>query len=191
MTDFALTAKPSLKVIDLSRLSGPTDAHVVVVPLPKNTFGVVFGQRTAGWLQGFNSYVLDSDHLPVDVSALWVAPSSEQSRAMITKIVPEHLAKDPSVLSVGPFMDDRYIAVLATHQKPGDDKLVPSDPKFQYHSFKIGSETKPTVVFTMVNAEDGGDADYHDTVVGVAVVSSVNFFMMMRYTLPKIPRTTK
>lgn len=33
----------SVKVIDLSRLNGPSSATVVVVPLPKGTVGIVFG----------------------------------------------------------------------------------------------------------------------------------------------------
>ncbi|KAK7005888.1 hypothetical protein R3P38DRAFT_3040205 [Favolaschia claudopus] len=177
MADFALIAQPGFKLIDLSKIivgdsKGPSEAKVVAVPLPKKTFGVIFGQRTAGWTQGFNSYLLDSNYLPLEPSALWVADESDECRAMVTQIVPPGFAKDPSVFSVGPFSDDRYIAILATHKGPKDSQLVASDPKFQYHAFTIGSETKPAVRFTMINAEDGGDSDYHDLVVGVAVVAT-------------------
>ncbi len=39
----ALALESSVKVIDLSKLNGPSSATVVAIPLPKNTVGIVFG----------------------------------------------------------------------------------------------------------------------------------------------------
>lgn len=38
-----LATQPALRNIDLSKLDGPTNATVVVVPLPKKTVGIIFG----------------------------------------------------------------------------------------------------------------------------------------------------
>ncbi|KIM46734.1 hypothetical protein M413DRAFT_261550 [Hebeloma cylindrosporum] len=161
-----LALQPALKVIDLSKLNGPSNATVVVVPLPKKTVGIVFGQRTAQFLQRYNTYLLDSNNVVIDPQAVWDAPS-DNGRFFITEIVPKGFAQDPAVLSVGPFNDDRNIAVYCSHKRPGDSSYTQSDPHHSYYEFKIGS--KNAISFTMVNAEDGGDSDYHDTVVGVAV----------------------
>ena len=39
----ALATQPARRNIDLSKVNGPVNATVVVVPLPKNTVGIVFG----------------------------------------------------------------------------------------------------------------------------------------------------
>ncbi|KAJ7472880.1 hypothetical protein B0H11DRAFT_2236759 [Mycena galericulata] len=168
MSGFA--QKPALRTIDLSKVSMPTEAQVVVVPLPKKTIGITFGQRTAAWLQRSNTYLLDTDHLVLDPQAVWDAPE-DNSRFKITTIIPASaLDLDPAVLSVGPYNEDRYIAVYVSHMAPNDTDYVSSTPKFDYHEFKI--DGKDAIKFTMVNAEDGGDQDYHDTVVGIAVLST-------------------
>ncbi|KAJ7817202.1 hypothetical protein B0H14DRAFT_2843196 [Mycena olivaceomarginata] len=153
--------------------SQPSDAKVVVVPLPKNTIGITFGvsgfKRTAAWLQRTNTYLLDTNYLVIDPQAVWDAPE-ENSRFNITTIVPPSFSDpDPAVLSVGPYTEDRYIGVYLSHKAPSDTDYVSSDPKHDYHEFQIGGQN--AIRFTMVNAEDGGDTDYHDAVVGVAVVS--------------------
>ncbi|KAJ7512146.1 hypothetical protein B0H11DRAFT_2213945 [Mycena galericulata] len=159
MSGFA--QKPALRTIDLSKVSMPTEAQVVVVPLPKKTIGITFGQRTAAWLQRSNTYLLDTDHLVLDPQAVWDAPE-DNSRFKITTIIPASaLDLDPAVLSVGPYNEDRYIAVYVSHMALNDT---------DYHEFKI--DGKDAIKFTMVNAEDGGDEDYHDTVVGIAVLST-------------------
>ncbi|KAF8968938.1 hypothetical protein BDZ97DRAFT_2072645 [Flammula alnicola] len=163
----ALALKPALRTINLSAAGGPSDATVVVIPLPKNTVGVVFGQRLAEYLQRCNTYLLDTNNLVIDPQAVWDAPAAS-SRFLISQIVPSGFAQDPSVLCVGPFNEDRNIAVYCSHKKAGDSAYKQSEPKHSFYEFKIGS--KNAISFTMVNAEDGGDSDFHDTVVGVAVV---------------------
>ncbi|KAJ7822998.1 hypothetical protein B0H14DRAFT_3088949 [Mycena olivaceomarginata] len=155
---FAL--KPALRTIDLSKASQPSDAKVVVVPLPKNTIGITFGQRTAAWLQRTNTYLLDTNYLVIDPQAVWDAPEETAD-----SILPQ------SSPYVGPYTEDRYIGVYLSHKAPSDTDYVSSDPKRlrTYHEFQIGGQN--AIRFTMVNAEDGGDTDYHDAVVGVAVVS--------------------
>ncbi|KAF8641300.1 hypothetical protein AX16_010079 [Volvariella volvacea WC 439] len=165
----ALSTVPTLINVDLSKADGPSDAKVVVVPLPKKTVGIVFGQRTAAWSQRYNSYLLNTDHIVIDPQAVWDAPS-DNSRFLITQVIPPGVAPDPSVLGVGPFDDDRYIAVYCSHKRQGSEKFEQSDPKHEYQNFTIGG--KKAISFTMVHAEDGGDQDYHDTVVGVAVVAT-------------------
>ncbi|KAF8901374.1 hypothetical protein CPB84DRAFT_1777703 [Gymnopilus junonius] len=151
MPGLALT--PTLSKIDLSKVGGPSDATVVIVGLPKNNVGIVFGQRTAEWLQRYNTYLLNTNNIVIDPQALWDAPS-DNGRFLISQIVPGGFDKDPSVSA----------------WKPSSSGFVQSDTKHSFHEFKIGNKT--AITFTMVNAEDGGDSDFHDTVVGVAVAST-------------------
>ncbi|KAF8888468.1 hypothetical protein CPB84DRAFT_1964201 [Gymnopilus junonius] len=167
-----LALSPTLAKVDLSTAGGPSDATVVIVGLPKKNVGIVFGQRTAQWLQRYNTYLLNTDNIVINPQALWDAPS-DNGRFLISQIVPPGAAEDPSVLCMGPYTEDRNIAVYCSHKKAGSGSFVESDTKHSFHEFKIGSKT--AIAFTMVNAEDGGDSDYHDTVVGVAVASlSIN-----------------
>ncbi|PPQ71685.1 hypothetical protein CVT26_007652 [Gymnopilus dilepis] len=163
-----LALKPSLDTVDLSRAGGPSSATVVVVGLPKDNVAVVFGQRTSEWPQRFNTYLLDTDNIVINPQALWDA-HSDKSRFLISQVVPTGFDKDPSVLCMGPYTEDRNIAVYVSHQKPGSGGFTQSDAQTSYHDFKIGNKT--AITFTMINAEDGGDSDYQDTVVGVAVAA--------------------
>ncbi|EDR01303.1 uncharacterized protein LACBIDRAFT_312229 [Laccaria bicolor S238N-H82] len=134
---------------------------------PSASFSGGIQQRTAEWVQRYNTYVLDTNYFVKDPQALWLAPS-DNSRFDIAEIKPpDFVDKDPAVLSIGPFNDDNYIAVYTSHQKPGEKNFAPSDPHHSSYDFTIGG--KNAISFTLVNAEDGGDSDYHDTVVGVAV----------------------
>ena len=142
----AYATKPALRTIDLSTHGGPTEAKVVVIPLPAKTIGIIFGvrrsiswlmhhrshsrgiqQRTAGWVQRYNTYVLDTNYFVKDPQALWQA-ATDNSRFDITEIKPPGFDKDPAVLSIGPFNDDNYIAVYTSHLKPGQQTFAPSDP---------------------------------------------------------------
>ena len=124
----AYATKPALRTIDLSPHGGPTDAKVVVIPLPAKTIsGLIFGacasisrlmyqpshsrgiqQRTAEWVQCYNTSVFDTNYFVKDPQALWQAPS-DNSRFDITEIKPPGFDKDPAVLSIGSFNDDNYI----------------------------------------------------------------------------------
>ncbi|KAI3622458.1 hypothetical protein WG66_015002 [Moniliophthora roreri] len=163
-----LALQPAHLQIDLSANNGPSDAKVVAVPLPAKTVGVVFGQRTAEWRQRYNTYLLDANNLVIDPQAVWDSQSSN-ARFFISQSVPSN-APDPNVLSIGPFNDDRKIAVYCSHLRDGSSDFQQSDPKHSFNNFTIGG--KNAIAFTMINAEDGGDSDYHDTVVGVAVLST-------------------
>ncbi|KIK62850.1 hypothetical protein GYMLUDRAFT_492469 [Collybiopsis luxurians FD-317 M1] len=142
------------------------DIHVIVLPFPKATNAVVFGQRIAAWPQFFNTYILDSNKQFVSVQAFWTAPN-ESSEFQITASQPGNIAPNPIVLTLPSSNEDRYIAVYATHTPPGSSELKPSDMKHEHNNFLIGG--KKAIDFTMIHAEDGGDLDYHDTVVGVSV----------------------
>ncbi|PPQ85027.1 hypothetical protein CVT25_010416 [Psilocybe cyanescens] len=162
-----LASEALIKTINLSQCDGPSDATVVVVPLPKNTVAIVFGQMIAEWKQRFNTYLLDTDNIVIDPQVVWDA-TTNGSRFDITKVVPQSIVPpDPHVFSIGPYSQDYNIAVYCSHKRPGAGSFAQSDPRHTFNSFKIGS--KNAVTFTMVHAEDGGDTDYHDTVVGVAV----------------------
>jgi len=39
----ALALQPAYRIVDLSKVYGPSTAKVVAVPLPKNTIGITFG----------------------------------------------------------------------------------------------------------------------------------------------------
>ncbi|KAJ3892537.1 hypothetical protein GG344DRAFT_75849 [Lentinula edodes] len=160
--------EPFTKDLNLPLLSGqePEIVTAVLVPLPKDTNAAVFGQRIALWPQRFNSYLLDSNEIVVDPQAVWDAPA-ESSQFAVTTIVPSGFALDNRFLSVGPFPDDRYIAIVCSHKRAGQSQYAPSTPTFSSKHFNIKGHK--ALSFTMVNAEDGGDTDYHDTVVGVAV----------------------
>ncbi|KAH9477932.1 hypothetical protein JR316_0010164 [Psilocybe cubensis] len=179
----SLSSEALVKRINLSSCNGPSNATVVVVPLPKKTVGVIFGQMIAEWPQRFNTYLLDvNDNIVMDPQVLWDA-RSDGSRFNVTEIVPQSaMPMDSHVLSLGPYNEDRNIAIYCSHKKAGQSSYTQSDPR---HTF-IGG--KNAITFTMVkpvifqqfgpiidcsylqiNAEDGGDTDYHDTVVGVAV----------------------
>lgn len=217
--------KPIVRIIDLSKEKpeGPSEAKVIAVPLPKDTVGIIFGvswrvslpmchlshrcwglqQRTAYYVQRFNTYILNPNNLVEDPQAVWEAPNDE-SRFMIVDIVPPGFDKDPNVLSVGPFPDDRQIAIYCSHVNPDTGKYESSDPHFSYvrlsqccislttslsnlsawfrdwrqvcHLFYYGEYCIEDCgwwgkvrISIQINAEDGGDSDYHDTVVGVAV----------------------
>ena len=84
-------------------------------------------QRTAEWIQRFDTYVLDINYFVKDPQAVWQAPT-DKSRFDITEIQPAGFDKDPAVLSIGPFNDDNYIAVYTSHWKPGEQNFAPSDP---------------------------------------------------------------
>ncbi|KAJ3768990.1 hypothetical protein FB446DRAFT_791800 [Lentinula raphanica] len=161
-------SEPLSKVIRLPLRAGeePEDVQAVLVPLPKDTTGTVFGQRIAEYPQRFNTYLLDSNDFVVNPQAVWDAPTAS-SQFAITNINPSGFALDNRALFVGPFNDDHFIAVVCTHKKPGSGEYISSTSQYSFNSFKI--QGKNAMSFTMVNAEDGGDSDFHDTVVGVAV----------------------
>ncbi|KIJ95965.1 hypothetical protein K443DRAFT_107967 [Laccaria amethystina LaAM-08-1] len=123
----AYATKPALRTINLAPHGGPTEAKVVVIPLPAKTIGIIFGQRTAEWVQRYNTYVLDINYFVKDPQAVWQAPTGN-SRFDITSIQPAGFDKDPAVLSIGPYNDDNYIAVYTSHLKPGQQSFAPSDP---------------------------------------------------------------
>ncbi|KAH9477931.1 hypothetical protein JR316_0010163 [Psilocybe cubensis] len=164
----ALASQSQIKKIDLSARDGPSDADVVLVPFPKNTVGVIFGQMIAEWPQRFNTYLTDSDtNFVEDPQVLWDA-NKDGSRFNVTAVQPTSAKPlDPNVFSLGPYTEDRYIAIYCSHKAPGDSSFKPSEPKYTFESFQIGG--KNAITFTMVHAEDGGDTDFHDTVVGVSV----------------------
>ncbi|KAJ4490581.1 hypothetical protein J3R30DRAFT_3423083 [Lentinula aciculospora] len=164
----AFSIEPFSKTLELPLFSGqqPQEVAAVLVPLPKNTTATVFGQRIALWPQRFSTYLLDSNELVVNPQAIWDAPT-ESSSFSITGIVPSGFAPDTRVLSVGPFTSERYIAVVCSHKRVGQSDYTSSAPQHSFKSFDIKGQN--AMSFTMVNAEDGGDSDFHDTVVGVAV----------------------
>lgn len=86
-------------------------------------------QRIAMWPQRFNSYLLNSSEIVVDPQAVWDAPA-ENSQFAVTTIVPSGFAPDNRFLSVGPFSDDRYIAIVCSHKKAGQSHYAPSTPTF-------------------------------------------------------------
>ncbi|KIM40800.1 hypothetical protein M413DRAFT_11597 [Hebeloma cylindrosporum] len=145
---------------------------IAVVPLPKDTIGIVFGQRISEYPQRYNTYIADADGIVLEPQAVWDAPS-ESSRFKITKSVPASLIiPDPKILSIGPFKEDRHIGIYFSHKKPGDSEYEESVPQHSTYDFKIGGES--AITFTMVNVDDGSGCGpgFQDTVLGVAVVST-------------------
>ncbi|EDR04236.1 uncharacterized protein LACBIDRAFT_330726 [Laccaria bicolor S238N-H82] len=131
-----LALKPALRTIDLSKADGPSDAKVVVIPLPAKLSALSsdggIQQRTgAEWAQRYNTYVFDTDYIVIDPQAIW-DPPSDNSRFLITKIVPSEFDQNPTVLSIGPFNDDNYVAIHCSHLRPGQKNFINSDP---HHSF--------------------------------------------------------
>ncbi|KAF9522106.1 hypothetical protein CPB83DRAFT_840750 [Crepidotus variabilis] len=164
-----LAKQPAHKTVDLSADYGAEakNVDIIAIPFPKNTIATVFGQMTAEWEQCFNSYILDLNYIVVGTQAVWDAKSNG-TRFQVTATQPTGVAPpDPTVFNFGPFNEDRYVGIYCAHIDPTSSKLVWSSTKEQHYTFQIGS--KNAIAFTMVNAEDGGDEDYHDTVVGVAV----------------------
>ncbi|KAI3605217.1 hypothetical protein WG66_013175 [Moniliophthora roreri] len=162
----ALALEPTSLTLDLSANNGPSDAKVVAVPFPKKTVGIIFSQRTGtSSRQHLNTYLLDVNNTILEPQALWDAPD-RNSRFSIIQSLPVNFAPDPHVLTVGPFNDDRKIVVYCSHLAH-DGSYQQNDPKHDFHNFTIGS--KNAIAFTMINSEDGGDTDYHDSVTGVAV----------------------
>ncbi|KIK66948.1 hypothetical protein GYMLUDRAFT_37989 [Collybiopsis luxurians FD-317 M1] len=149
-----------------SRSGDDHDIHVIVLPFPKATNAVVFGQRIAQWAQFFNTYILDSNKQFISVQAFWTAPS-DPSEFRITGSQPSSIAPNPIVLTLPSSKEDRYIAVYATHTPPGSSELKASDMKHEHVSHVFEHSRSKVVI--QIHAEDGGDSDYHDTVVGVSV----------------------
>ncbi|KAF8185435.1 hypothetical protein BJ912DRAFT_973467, partial [Pholiota molesta] len=146
----ALAFEPCLKVIDLSRANGPSSAKVILIPLPKNTVGILFGQMLAAWPQRFNTYLLDTNNIVVNPQVVWDA-SSDGSRFDVSQVVPMNLLpQDKNVFSVGPFSEDRNLAVYCSHKKAGATSYTESDPRHSFQAFKIGN--KNAISFTMVSA---------------------------------------
>jgi hypothetical protein len=89
-------------------------------------------QMIAEWPQCFNTYLLDTNNVVVNPQVVWNA-SSDWIRFDITQVVPMNLLpQDKNVFSVGPFAEDRDIAVYCSHKKAGATSFTDSDPR---HSF--------------------------------------------------------
>ncbi|KIM40801.1 hypothetical protein M413DRAFT_11598 [Hebeloma cylindrosporum] len=139
--------KPDNPKIDPPKGNKPSNATVAVVPLPKDTIGIVFGQRISEYSQRYNTYITDADGVVLDPQAVWDAPS-ESSRFKITKSVPaSFIIPDPNVLSIGPFKEDRHIGIYFSHKKIGDSEYEESVAQHSTYEFKIGGEN--AITFTM------------------------------------------
>jgi hypothetical protein len=67
-----------------------------------------------------------------DEQAVWDAPT-KSSRFNITNFLPKSLSiPDTNVLSVGPFSEDRSIAVYLSHKAPGKTDYEESTPNHQF-----------------------------------------------------------
>lgn len=97
----------------------------------------------AEWPQRFNTYLLDtSNNIVLDPQVLWDA-SSDGSRFDITEVVPKSaLPPDPNVFSLGPYNEDRNIAVYCSHKKSGQQSYTQSDPRHTFVSLASAGGTR-------------------------------------------------
>jgi hypothetical protein len=92
----------------------------------------VLQQMLAARPQRFNTYLLDTNNIVVNPQVVWDA-SSDGSRFDVSQVVPMNLLpQDKNVFSVGPFAEDRNLAVYCSHKKAGATSYTESDPR---HSF--------------------------------------------------------
>ncbi|KAF6757858.1 hypothetical protein DFP72DRAFT_1167742 [Ephemerocybe angulata] len=165
-----------------------TKIEEISVPFPKNTIALVFGECTAVWAQRVHVQRLTSSEVvlnpqytfgPSDKGELTVTSvDSANDDGTVTSQNISSVAPDPHVLKLGPYTVDQTIRVQCEHHNPDDSEgtWTTNHHCSETHDFQAVGKTSgggtilgKALTVTMINTEDGGDEDNHDTVVSVAI----------------------